>query len=174
MTSLAKRPLKNLPAERRAQIAQEALQAYESGEEIADIAPNYDISDVTLYALLIRDHEEEWKKAQVSRGLARKARAYKDLDELRDQLRSTQQTDDEGKKTAPHDQISLARIQHQIKLAEVQCKRAEWELERVYRRVYGQDQGSGSGNALSITLNLGTNQAQGQVIDAEVVSETKT
>ena len=170
--TVAKAPLRNLPAEKRAQIAQEVLQAYAAGEEIADLAPSYDVSDVTLYALLIREHETEWKQAQIGRGLARKARAYRDLDELRTQLRSSQQTNEDGEK-APHDQISLARIQHQIKLAEVQCKRAEWELERIYRRVYGQEAVTG-GSALHISLNFGTNQTQGHVVDAEVVSETKT
>jgi hypothetical protein len=152
--SVAQRPLRNLPAERRAAIAQEALQAYETGIEIADIAPDYGISDVTLYALLIRDHEEQWKQAQRGRALARKSRAYKDLDELRAQLRSAMQENEDGTRT-PHDVLSLARIREQIRLAEVQCKRAEWELERVYRRIYGQDAQTDNAGRIAITLNIG-------------------
>lgn len=161
--SVAKRPLKNLPAERRAQIALEVLQAYEQGEEVADLAPSYGVSDVTLYALLIRDHEDAWKNAQVSRALAKKATAHKDLEELRLQLRDKNQ---EGTET-PHDALSLARIKEQVKLAEVQCKRAEWELERVYRRVYGQDQQAEAGGRVSITLNIGAQSGAGTTVEGE-------
>ena len=152
--SLAKRPLANLPVERRAEIALEVLQAYERGEEVADIAPNYGVSDVTLYALLIRDHEEAWKQAQISRAVAKRALTAKDLEDLRTQLRSRTQ---EGT-NEPHDTLSLARIKEQVKLAEIQAKRAEWELERVYKRVYGQDPGDNSAGRVSITLNIGAGE----------------
>lgn len=129
-TALSKRPMRDLTEAQRQQIALEVLKAYQQGEEVADLAPNYGVSDVTLYALLVRDHEEEWKQAQISRAIAKKARADRDLEELRLNLRDEE---------AHHDGVSLARVQQRIKIAEVQCKRAEWELERVYRRVYGQD-----------------------------------
>lgn len=151
-TSLAKRPLAKVPAEQRAVIAAELLEGYSTGQEIAELAPNYGISDVTAYALLIRDHEEEWKQAQVSRALAKKAQTLNDLDELRTELRD--------RETAL-DSLSLARIQQQIRLAEVQCKRSEWELERVYRRVYGQEV-TDQGGRVAIQINLGTNDAQQQ------------
>ena len=161
-TALAKRPLNSLPAEQRTKIALEVLQAYESGEEVADLAPNYGVSDVTLYALLVRDHEEAWKQAQVSRAVAKRARTNKDLEELREQLRNKNQ---EGTET-PHDALSLARIKEQVKLAEVQAKRAEWELERVYRRVYGQDVPSDLAGRVSITLNIGAEKPR-RVIDID-------
>jgi hypothetical protein len=161
--SVAKRPLKNLPAERRAQIALEVLQAYEDGEEVADLAPNYGVSDVTLYALLIRDHEEAWKSAQVSRALAKRAVANKDLEDLRLQLRSKTQESSE----TPHDALSLARIREQIRLAEVQLKRAEWELERVYKRVYGQDVSQDGAGRVSITLNIGAKSGEGTTVEGE-------
>ena len=153
--TVAKRPMKDLPVERRNQIAIEVLQAYEQGQEVADLAPAYDVSDVTLYALLIRDHEEAWKQAQVSRAVAKRSRTSKDLEELRDQLRSSTQQQEDGTKT-PHDMLSLARIKEQVKLAEIQAKRAEWELERVYRRVYGQDVVADGAGRVSITLNIGS------------------
>jgi hypothetical protein len=150
--SVTKRPLGKLPAEQRAKIAAELLEGYGTGEEIADLAPNYGISDVTAYALLIRDHEEEWKQAQIARALARKAQVSNDLSELRTQLRDAE---------TALDALSLTRIQHQIRLAEVQAKRAEWELEKVYRRVYGQDAPE-QGSRVAIQINLGTNDAQQQ------------
>jgi transposase-like protein len=171
-TALAKRPLNNLPVEQRAKIALEVLQAYEQGEEVADLAPNYGVSDVTLYALLIRDHEEAWKQAQISRAAAKRSRTSKDLDELRAQLRSALQEDGE----TPHDALSLARIKEQVKLAEIQAKRAEWELERVYRRVYGQDVPADQAGRVSITLNIGgvgaTNAVQHDVEGTVLASTT--
>ena len=159
-TALAKRPLNNLPAAKRTQIAREVLEAYERGEEVADIAPNYGVSDVTLYALLVRDHEDAWKQAQISRGVAKSARASNDLEDLRAQLRSATQ---KGTET-PHDALSLARIREQVRVAEIQAKRAEWELERVYRRVYGQDVPTDQAGRVSITLNISPTPAQERII----------
>ena len=168
--SLAKRPLVNLPAERRAEIALEVLQAYERGEEVADLAPNYGVSDVTLYALLIRDHEEAWKNAQISRAVAKRAATAKDLQDLRTQLRSRTQEGTEE----PHDALSLARIKEQVRLAEIQAKRAEWELERVYKRVYGQDVTPDQLGRVSITLNIGGEHATTQrTIDHNPENESR-
>lgn len=156
--SLAKRPMANLPAERRAQIALEVLHAYEQGEEVADLAPNYGVSDVTLYALLIRDHEDAWKRAQESRAVSKRDKSTNDLNALRGQLWEAEKA---------HDALSLARIREQIRLAEIQAKRAEWELERVFKRIYGQDQVSDSSGRVSITLNIGVAEAPRQVIDMD-------
>ena len=145
-TSLAKRPFMNVSVERRAQIALELLAGYAEGKEIADLAPEYGVSDVTAYALLIRDHEDEWKKAQEGRAVARRDRATNDLQELRTQLWKAEQA---------HDMLSLARIREQIRLAEIQAKRAEWELERVFKRIYGQDVTPDQLGRVSITLNIG-------------------
>ena len=166
-TALAKRPLKTLPADKRAEIAQEVLQAYQSGEEIADLAPSYGVSDVTLYALLVRDHEEAWKDAQRSRALAKKSRANNDLENLRQQLKAMESAD------SPPDALSLARIREQIRLAEVQCKRAEWELERVYRRVYGQDSQADGAGRVSITLNIGAKSGEEKTVvyDSEALEQ---
>jgi hypothetical protein len=165
--TVAKRPLANWPVEKRQQVALEVLGAYQEGQEIADLAPEYGVSDVTLYALLIRDHEDAWKDAQKSRAVSKRDRTTRDLEELRLKLRSATQETEEGKKT-PHDALSLARIREQVRVAEIQAKRAEWELERVYRRLYGQDDGGAGVASVRITLNVGGgNDAQHKVIDAE-------
>jgi hypothetical protein len=170
--SLAKRPLASWPVEKRLQVALEVLSAYQEGQEIADLAPEYGVSDVTLYALLIRDHEDAWKEAQKSRAVSKRDRTTKDLEELRLQLRSAMQENDEGQKT-PHDALSLARIREQVRVAEIQAKRAEWELERVYRRLYGQDDGSAGVASVRITLNVGGgNDAQHNVIDVNEPPKT--
>src|SRR5688500_18609535 len=126
--SVAKRPLANLPAERRAEIAQSVLTRYINGEQVADMAPEYGVSDVTIYALLLRDHEDDWKEVQRARALARLEKAQSKMD------------------TAP-DALSLARAREQV-------RSAQWELERLLRRLYGQDQAVGAGSAVQININL--------------------
>lgn len=155
-----------MPAERRAEIALELLTGYAQGQEIAELAKGYDISDVTAYALLIRDHEDEWKKAQESRAIAKRDRSANDLTELRRQLWEAE---------TAHDAISLARIREQIRLAEIQAKRAEWELERVFKRIYGQDVSPDQLGRVSITLNISgvsATNALHNVVDGEIVSNT--
>lgn len=132
--SVAKRPLANLPAERRAEIASAVLDGYNNGKQVAQMAPDYGLSDVTIYALLLRDHEGEWKEAQRARALARLERAQAELE------------------TAP-DALSLARAREQVRAA-------QWELERLLRRIYGQDAPPNSVVPVQININMGAQQPQ--------------
>ena len=58
--SVTMRPMRTIPDSERSKIAHEVLDRYINGEQVADIAPDYKVSDVTMYALLIRDHEAAW------------------------------------------------------------------------------------------------------------------
>jgi hypothetical protein len=126
--SVAKKPLSNLPAERRTEIAQQVLERYINGEQVAQMAPEYGVSDVTIYALLLREHEDDWKEVQKARALARKERA------------------EEKCRTAP-DALSLARAREEL-------RSAQWELERLLRRLYGQDQQANVGAVVQINIAL--------------------
>jgi hypothetical protein len=130
--SVAKKPLANLPAERRTEIAQSVLERYINGEQVAAMAPDYGVSDVTIYALLLREHEEDWKEVQRARALARLEKAQAEME------------------TAP-DALSLARARERV-------RSAQWELERLLRRLYGQDQQAEQGGRVSITLNIGARE----------------
>jgi hypothetical protein len=77
------------------------------------MASEYETSDVTLYALLLREHESDWKDIQEARALARLERSQNAL------------------RTAP-DALSLARTREEV-------RSAQWELERLCRRLYGED-----------------------------------
>ena len=125
--TVAKRPLANLPAERRNEIAQVLLIGYNEGKQVADMAPEFGISDVTAYALLLREHEADWKEAQKARAMARLERAQHAL----------------GK--AP-DALSLARAREEVRAA-------QWELERLMRRLYGQDAPQ-QAQAVQVNINL--------------------
>jgi hypothetical protein len=107
------------------------------------MAPQYGVSDVTIYALLLREHEDDWKEVQKARALARKERA------------------EEKCRTAP-DVLSLARAREEL-------RSAQWELERLLRRLYGQDQQVQNGAAVSINITLRRENAT----DERVVSSTE-
>jgi hypothetical protein len=114
VSNLAKNPLKALPEARRREIAQEVIARYLHGEQVAEMAHEFSTSDVTLYALLLRDHEIEWKDAQTARALARLERENRKLEE------------------AP-DPLSLARARELV-------RSAQWELERLLNRIFGPKQ----------------------------------
>lgn len=152
--SVAKKPLGSLTQERRTEIATEVLVRYINGEQVAEMAPEYGVSDVTIYALLLREHEEAWKEVQRARALARLEKAQSRME------------------TAP-DALSLARAREQV-------KSAQWELERLLRRLYGQDHVSNESGRVSITLNVGgagatiaahneENSLSHKAIDAQVI-----
>src|SRR5215813_2561346 len=83
-SAYALKPLQDLPVERRNEIANEILARYMAGEQIADMAPGYGYSDVSLYALLLREHEETWKHVQAARAIARMERSLIAIDKATD------------------------------------------------------------------------------------------
>ena len=125
--SVAKRPMGNLPAERRAEIADQVLDRYMQGEQVANMASEYETSDVTIYALLLRERQDDWAAIQQARALARLERAQEQL------------------RTAP-DALSLARARELV-------RSAQWELERLLRRLYGQEQQM---NVSAIQVTIGS------------------
>lgn len=110
--TVAKSPLKDMTPERRLEIANSVLERYMHGAQIAEIAKEYQTSDVTIYALLLREHEQDWADVQRARALARLESGMKSLED------------------AP-DALSLGRARELV-------KSAQWELERLLDRLYGQ------------------------------------
>ena len=112
--SVALKPLHQFSPEARQNIANAVLERYTNGEQVAAIAPEFGVSDVTIYALLLREHEAAWKDIQTARALAR--------------LENSQ----EGLRVA-RDARSLARARELV-------RSAQWELERILNRLYGPKQ----------------------------------
>lgn len=112
--TVALRPLHHLEPSERQSIANSVLDRYINGEQVAKIAPDYKVSDVTIYALLLREHQDAWKDIQTARALAR-------LEKNQDEL------------AVCDDALSLARAREGV-------RSAQWELERLLHRLYGQKQ----------------------------------
>lgn len=132
--------MRTIPDDERAKIASEVLDRYINGEQIAAIAPTYGVSDVTMYALLLRQHEAAWKDVQVARALAR-------LEQSQDDLRE-----------AP-DALSLARARELV-------RSAQWELERLFNRLFGPKQ---EVTVVTVDLGDRLRRASERVIEGEVV-----
>jgi hypothetical protein len=119
--------LANLPAAELSAILDKALQSYGEGESIYRIANGLGVEHTTLYRQLIKHRETDWRDAKVSRALA-------ELESAEDEL-----------KTAS-DALALSR-------ARERCRAAQWQLERLMRRIYGQEQAQ-SVASVQININL--------------------
>lgn len=122
--------LSAMPAEARATILDTAIQRYSDGESVYKIAEELGIEHTTLYRHLVKHREGDWREAKVGRALA----------ELEDA--------EESLKSAP-DGLALTRARERIRAA-------QWHLERLIRRIYGEEK---------VALNL-----QGDGIKVELVS----
>ena len=91
------------------------LERYLEGEELADIAADYQVHPKALNYHLLKDHvREAWRNAQVAVSLAEKQEAEAVL------------------RAAP-DALSLARAREIL-------RSAQWDLERLEGRLFGQKQ----------------------------------
>jgi transposase-like protein len=109
------------------------LQRYEQGERIEDIAAEYGCTDKSLYRQLLVQCPEEWQSHQASHALA----------ELL--------TWNQAVKTAP-DALELNRAREGL-------RSAQWQLERLCRRLYGQQSEPETRGVVAIQINLGGNGA---------------
>lgn len=118
------------------------LLRYLSDESTSVIAADYGVTRQALGQYLLRHAEEDWKEAQVARAIARKEKAE-------DQLESAE------------DPLQLAKARELLKAA-------QWDLERVCRRIYGQE----TNINVSISTDLGERlrRARERTIDITPVS----
>jgi nitrous oxide reductase accessory protein NosL len=112
-------------------------------ESTKDIAASFGVTRSALNQWLLTNAEKEWKAAQYIRAAKRKEEAEDEMDAT--------------------DALSLARARERLRAA-------QWDLERVCRRIYGQDAPPTGAAAVQININL---RGKGATIDAhhEVVSK---
>lgn len=116
----------------------QVLARYLTDETTGEIAASYGVTRQALGAYLLRTAESDWKEAQVARAIARKEKAEDALE-------------------AADDPLKLAKARELLKAA-------QWDLERVCRRIYGQEI-----NVNMTVLDLGDRlrRARERTIDAE-------
>jgi hypothetical protein len=119
------------------------LERYLAEESSESIAHSYGVTRAALSLFMLRTAEDDWKSAQLTRALIRKERAEDLMDKCDNAL-------------------DLTRAREQL-------RSAQWELERVCRRIYGQDAPANAAQAVQININMrgagATNAVQHEVLD---------
>ena len=122
------------------------LQRYLDGENSTQIAETLNVTKQGLSYWLLKHAEQEWKDAQVVKAISIYENAQEELN-VRKEAR---------------DPLDLAYARENL-------KSAQWQLERVCRRIYGQDAPptSGAGVIINIGINRDAAQQNGVVIDQD-------
>jgi hypothetical protein len=110
---IEQKPMPSVADGLRGQDPRKILLRYLSDESTEVIAKDYGVTRQSLGQYLLKHAEEEWKGAQVARALARKEKAEDDMANAADPL--------------------------QLAKARELLKSAQWDLERVCKRIYGID-----------------------------------
>ena len=116
------------------------LLRYLSDETTKDIAQSYGVTRQALGQFLLKHSEAEWKDAQIARAIARRESEIERLDDIQ-------------KAIATANQEERARLKLSLACAEKSLAAAQWDLERVCRRIYGQDVAQSVAN-VQININL--------------------
>lgn len=121
---------------------EDILTRYEQGEMIPEQAKSLGVTHQAIYRFLLAKAPDKWREYQTARVMHEYEMAKKRCEE------------------AP-DALALARAREGLRAA-------QWELERLCRRLYGQDQPPASGNAVQININLRsadatTHRSNGQI-----------
>lgn len=124
----------------------DVLDRYLAGETGPQIAQSLGVTKQALSYWLIEKAETEWKSAQVVKALHRK----EDAEQLMDRASNP---------------LDLARAREQL-------RGAQWDLERVCRRIYGQDSPPAGAAQVAIQINLRRSGATSAVQQDEIIVGT--
>lgn len=134
----------------------DVLLRYLSDESTESIAKDYNVTRQGLGKFLLKHAEQDWKDAQVARAIGRKERAEDDLDKITQEMMADGSEKDKPKMAREDAQMMTAKL----RAAEIRLKAAQWDLERVCKRIYGTEQQS---NQSPVVINIGIKR--GQTID---------
>jgi hypothetical protein len=115
----------------------DVLARYLAEETGAQIAKSLGVTRAALSYFMLKHAEAEWKDAQVVKAMKRK----EDAEDLLE--------------TASNP-LDLARARELLRAA-------QWDLERVCRRIYGQDSVPNAGAGVQININL--RRSNGDIVD---------
>ena len=122
-------PLSHLSAKTRPDFARSIVSRYLDGEEIEDMASTIGVTPGRLYQILIEGDSEAWRSAQASKALEAFRSTFKELEGATNGL-----------------MLARARETH---------KSAQWQLEKLLRRLYGDDKTAINVNAAgNVTIQV--------------------
>lgn len=132
-----------LPAQILANVDPQAVLARFIGEEpTKDIAKSLGVSRPALTSWLIKVAEEDWKDAQVVRAIEKKEKAEDEIEGIALKLKSEEHPPSGA-------EIQALGLLH--KVSESQLRAAQWDLERLYRKIYG-DQAPDAASVVIIAI----------------------
>lgn len=143
-------PIASLTAEKRAELLQTVLARALNDEKLEDIAEDLGVSRTSINQALLTHTEDQWKSVQT-------ARALTELQSAENELIS-----------AP-DILTVSRARERL-------RSAQWQLERLHRRLFGTDQPVSGGNAVQINIGIVRSTATGteqiRYESAQVIDKT--
>jgi transposase len=151
------------------QIINAALALYDEGKEIEDAAKELDVPARTIHRWLASNAVDRWHEAQKGRALADYESTRKRRDDARDTLEQLKQTlETEGIKESAERNWRLAHAREVLKAADTELDHQKWLLERLIRRIYGQDAPPATA---AVQINIGIRRGEpldvvgGQTLD---------
>ncbi len=112
------------------------LDRLRNDETAASVAQSFSVTTQALYAFLLRNCPEQWAEISAGRALTRVQAAHDDLDNATDKL--------------------------DVAKAREKARQAEWMLERVARRMYGDSKAEGG-----VTVNVHVDRSCDGVVTIE-------
>lgn len=138
-------PIKSLPETERGALLDAVLAHYENGISIYQIAATLGVDNATIYRQLIKHREQDWKEV-------RSARYHSQIEEAEKQMKEAT------------DPLAVTRAREQL-------ANARWMLERLQRRIYGQDAPQNH-SQVQININLRRESENRVVSDQEVTRDS--
>lgn len=164
---LANVPIEPYKGRDAGQATSKALELYEQGIEVEQSAPIIGVPARTLYRWLSTNAADEWKEAQQGRALADFEKARKAREEAANTLNDLKaKLDEEGIQEPQERNWRLAHAREVLKAADTQLDHQKWLIERLIRKLYGQDR------QVQVTIDVGDlgerlRRAKERVIDAD-------
>ena len=121
-------PIKSLPEAERLNLLDTILAHYECGTSIYELAEKLGVDNATLYRQLVKHKPDDWMEVRGARYLSEIEEAEKEMKEAQDALAVTR--------------------------ARERLASARWMLERLNRKIYGQDQAHVGGAAVQINIGI--------------------
>jgi hypothetical protein len=143
ITNSGKSPIASLPVEERNAFLRNCLEEALNGKTQAQIAASIGVHQTALSQAFLKYCEDEWKEVQV-------ARAWAALEQAQDDFADEQKTPD---------MTAIARARERL-------KSAQWQLERLHRRLFGTDAPATLGQG-TVTISINLNAAALPVDNAE-------
>lgn len=121
-------PIRSLPEAQKTQLLDTILAHYECGVSIYELADKLGVDNATLYRHLIKYRPDEWQEVRAARYHSQIEEAEKNMKEASDPLAVTR--------------------------AREQLANARWMLERLQRKIYGQDLAHVGGSSVQINIGI--------------------